>query len=101
MTVDPNLREIARLDKLVNELRAKLDKQNKAFNALHAVYHERDFRVRVNDPTINFVRRILAECLGANTIVEIDPKTSSIVCPACKAGHEPFVLQPNSEDRKR
>jgi hypothetical protein len=61
-----------------------------SFDALHAVYHERDFRVRVNDPTINFVARILAEEVGLK---------NTNGCAACAAGYEPFALQPNASDR--
>ncbi len=67
-----------------------------SFHALHAVYHERDFVVRVNDPTINFVRRILSEeTLGQRGIADL--KTG---CPACAAGYDFSALQPNNEDRR-
>lgn len=66
-----------------------------AFKTLHAVYHERDFRVRVNDPTINFVRRQLQACVADKVTAENDE------CPACAAGFEPFEEQPNDEDRRR
>jgi hypothetical protein len=61
-----------------------------SFDALHAIYHERDFRVRVNDPTVNFVARILAE--------EVELKNTR-GCAACAAGYEPFYLQPGASDR--
>ena len=52
-----------------------------AFKALHAVYHERDFRVRCNDVIIGMVRRALARCLGR----EDEPGGR---CPACAAGFD-------------
>jgi hypothetical protein len=61
-----------------------------AFKALHAVYHERDFRVRVNDPTISFVRRVLAKCVGEEKLKNPDLSR----CPACAAG---FALDYNDE----
>lgn len=64
---------------------------HRALLTLHAVYHERDFRVRVNDPTINFVRRQLA------LIVEQDPADGT--CPACAAGLKHDDLQPEACDR--
>lgn len=76
---------------------SKLPTKPAAFHALHAVYHERDFRVRVNDPTINMVHRILAEEVQA-------PITSISIaspCPACRAGYDYLAVQPNDDDRRR
>jgi len=67
--------------------------KSEAFHALHAVYHERDFRVRVNEPTINMVQRILA--LEVNVEVKYDA-----ACPACKAGYHYLHTQPNDADRR-
>lgn len=63
-----------------------------AFHALHAVYHERDFRVRVNDPTQNFVRRIL--------VAEVGSDKNAPNCPACAAGYDYLKEQPNKADRE-
>lgn len=74
----------------------KLPSSDLAFKALHMVFHERDFRVRVNDPTINFVRRMLGEC------VKDLPKDEKVTwgCPACQAGFDFMDEQPTTEDRK-
>lgn len=58
----------------------KLKPQTVAFHQLHLVYHERDFRVRVNDHTVDYVKKALAHEVGR------DPDSSSN-CPACAAGH--------------
>ena len=52
-----------------------------SFTTLHKVYHERDFRVRVNDTTVALVRNVLAE------VVEFDSELPWS-CPACRAGYE-------------
>ena len=73
-----------------------------AFKALHAVYHERDFRVRVNDPTVNFVRRILAQCVGEEKL-SLDALTEArkrSSCPACAAGFNFLDEGPSAEDRR-
>ena len=76
--------------------------KGQAFDALHMVYHERDFRVRVNDPTISFVKRILSQEVG---LAEASPsqlvKLAAGDCPACLAGYDFFDLQPNDQDRRR
>ncbi len=57
--------------------------------ALHRVYHERDFRVRVNDYTINMVRQALADVVGSDgRIVPI--KADDSECPLCAAGIDNF-----------
>jgi hypothetical protein len=72
-----------------------------AFHALHMVYHERDFRVRVNDPTIGFVYRILLEEVKDELEKRPDHKPEYWNCPACAAGYDFLYMQPNDEDRKR
>ena len=62
-----------------------LKQDHHAFNALHAVYHERDFRVRVNDPTVEMVRRAMEICLGG--------PFKKAGCPGCVAG---FDIEPHS-----
>lgn len=73
-----------------------------AFKVLHAVYHERDFRVRVNDPTVNFVRRNLATLVGEDKLGEeaLLACRAKSECPACAAGFDPFEEQPNAADRR-
>lgn len=65
---------------------------HRAIMALHMVYHERDFRVRVNDPTINFVRRQLGLLFPKHA--------QGQGCPACAAGLNYLDLQPNNEDHR-
>jgi hypothetical protein len=72
----------------------ELSREERAIQALHMVYHERDFRVRVNDPTINFVRRQLTE------LMKDIPSTDMHSCPACNAGYNFLDLQPGEEDRR-
>lgn len=50
-----------------------------AFSALHALYHERDFRVRVNDACVQMARDALRIALGRED-------EQSAGCPACRAG---------------
>jgi len=69
-----------------------------AFHALHAIYHERDFRVRVNDPTINMVRRVLAAEVGVDADPDVAPNLAN--CPACSAGFDFLACQPTHEDRR-
>lgn len=59
---------------------SKLKLQSVSFHRLHLTYHERDFRVRVNDFTIEAVKKALAYEVGR------DPD-SSPNCPACAEGH--------------
>lgn len=58
-----------------------------SFHTLHTVYHERDFRVHVNDVTVERVRA----CLAADSVTigtaHLFPKELSI-CPACWAGYD-------------
>ncbi len=65
-----------------------------AFHALHAVYHERDFRVRVNDPVVAMVRRVLAESIDI-----VPGHEHRIACPACAAGYSTDGYGPKPEDR--
>lgn len=68
-------------------------KLSAAFHALHAVHHERDFRVRVNDPTQDFVRSVLkAEIEKAGT--PVSPTLPATHCPACSAGYNFEWIQP-------
>lgn len=69
--------------------------QPESFDALHAIYHERDFRVRVNDPVIHFANRILAKSVGGTL------RNGRTDCIACLAGYDPSHLQPNDEDHRR
>ncbi len=74
-----------------------VETESRAFHVLHAIYHERDFRVHVNDPTINFVRRTLGEIVGRTATMRADATNG---CPACTAGFDPFTRQPNAKDSR-
>lgn len=68
-----------------------------SFDALHAICHERDFVVRVNDPTVNFANRILCDSVGPGTTQTRVALGQS--CSACNAGYRYNALQPNARDR--
>jgi len=67
--------------------KADHDKQPASFHALHSVYHERDFRVRVNDTTIGFVRHILIQEIE-KAGSRVSPTLPVAHCPACSAGYD-------------
>jgi phosphate uptake regulator len=67
------------------------DTSKRSIAVLHAIYHERDFRIRVNDPTINFTRRQLGLLFPVYARVD--------GCPACAAGLDHLELQPEACDR--
>lgn len=73
------------------------ERMSLSFHAIHAICHERDFVVRVNDPTTNFAKRILKEELKKAGI-EIPAFRG---CIACAVGFSCDYLQPNQEDHKR
>lgn len=62
-------------------------KQSPAFHTLHAIYHERDFRVRINDSTVEKVRQTLVKCVGIET-----PDLQG--CPACSQGYDLVLTSP-------
>lgn len=67
-----------------------------AVHALHALKHERDFVVRVNDPINNMVSRVLDESVAQFPILD----QRLFGCSACARGFEPFYLQPSALDRR-
>lgn len=64
-----------------DSLEASNRRAHLAFQALHAVYHERDFRVRCNDVIIAMVKRVLTEAVGG-------PRGDGQRCTACAAGFD-------------
>lgn len=77
-----------KVDSLRSERRQQ--QQHNAFKQLHRVFHERDFRVRMNDNIIEEVRMTLAGCVGREN-------ENSLQCPACAAGFQDDLYKGGSE----
>ena len=68
----------------ISSLEASEKRSYAAFKMLHAIYHERDFRVRIADRLIDMTCDVLAYAVGSDK-----PKDGR--CPACAAGFDFFA----------